>query len=96
MGQAVFVARRRREVALATRRDGDRATVSRAQMVMESLELIELTPELADRAGRLSSLRALDAIHLASALSLGDAFVAYDRRLHDAAAAAGLRVLAPA
>ncbi|MBI5161601.1 MAG: type II toxin-antitoxin system VapC family toxin [Micrococcales bacterium] len=44
-------------------------------------------------------LRSLDAIHLASALILGDAldaFVGYDRRLLDAAADLGLPVVSPA
>ena len=43
-------------------------------------------------------LRSLDAIHLASALSIGDypeAFVTYDERLAEAAQAAGLNVLTP-
>lgn len=43
-------------------------------------------------------LRSLDAIHLASALSIGDypeAFVTYDDRLATAARAAGLHVLTP-
>jgi len=43
-------------------------------------------------------LRSLDAIHLASALSIGDypeAFVTYDERLAEAARAAGLNVLTP-
>ena len=43
-------------------------------------------------------LSTLDALHLASALLLGDAltaFVAYDHRLADAAQAAGLAVVAP-
>ncbi len=45
------------------------------------------------------SLRALDAIHLATALSLGDelaGMVVYDRRLAAAARDAGLTVFAPA
>lgn len=44
------------------------------------------------------SLRTLDAIHLATALSLGDgleALVTYDRRLAEAGAAAGVPILAP-
>ncbi len=44
------------------------------------------------------TLRTLDAIHLASALSLGDALtslVVYDRRLTEAAAAAGIEVVSP-
>ncbi|MEO6351259.1 MAG: hypothetical protein ABIP53_11465 [Candidatus Limnocylindrales bacterium] len=46
-----------------------------------------------------SGLRALDAIHLATALEFGpelDAFVMYDEHLRIAAATYGLRVLAPA
>lgn len=45
-----------------------------------------------------SSLRTLDAIHLATALALYhvDAFVTYDRRLADAARAVGLTVASPA
>jgi predicted nucleic acid-binding protein len=45
-----------------------------------------------------SSLRALDAIHLATALTIkGDlaAFCCYDRRLSEAASGAGLTVIAP-
>ena len=43
-------------------------------------------------------LRSLDAIHLATALSLDglDALVTYDRRLSDAATDAGLAVASPA
>ena len=46
-----------------------------------------------------SELRSLDAIHLATALSIGGdlgALFSYDDRLAAAATAAGLRVLAPA
>jgi len=45
------------------------------------------------------AVRTLDAIHLASALRLSDqltSFVTYDRRLADAAIAAGLTVDSPA
>lgn len=46
-----------------------------------------------------SSLRTLDAIHLATALGLGaelDAFVTYDNRLAEAARSLGLPVVSPA
>jgi predicted nucleic acid-binding protein len=61
---------------------------------------VELSAGIADAAAKLEppSLRTLDAIQLASALSLGDdlgAFVAYDRRLAQAAEVAGIGVLAP-
>ena len=63
-----------------------------------------VTVELDERIERLAAsvdvgLRTLDAIHLASALSLGDelhAFVCYDTRLSDAARAAGLPAIEPA
>lgn len=65
------------------------------------LAIMELDAGTAESAGRIapSTLRSLDAIHLASALSLEDeleAFVTYDLRLADAARAAGLAVVAPA
>lgn len=43
-------------------------------------------------------LRSLDAIHLATALSLEDLdlFISYDQRLNEAASAAGLNVRSPA
>lgn len=59
---------------------------------------IELTPAVEQHAGRLAgqhSLRGADAIHLASALVLGDSdlvFGVWDRRLHAGATSAGLRV----
>lgn len=66
----------------------------------DGVEVIELDTALAARAGAIEpvALRSLDAIHLASALSLGtelDAFVTYDARQADAARAAGLEVVAP-
>jgi predicted nucleic acid-binding protein len=53
-----------------------------------------------DRAGSIepSSLRSLDAIHIASALVVGDelsAIVAYDQRLSEAARALGIPTIAP-
>lgn len=69
--------------------------------VLADLEVLELTAEIADRAGEIqpASLRALDAVHLASAIALGtdvDAFVTYDSRLGAAARAVGLPVIHPA
>lgn len=65
------------------------------------LAIMELDAAIAASAGRIgpSTLRSLDAIHLASALATGEelaAFVTYDGRLADAARAAGLEVVAPA
>lgn len=71
------------------------------RFVLGSVEVIELGREVADRAAavRPEYLGALDAIHLATALELGDgvgAFVTYDDRLAAAARAAGFEVVRPA
>ena len=60
----------------------------------------ELDASLASAAGRLAppALRSLDAIHLATALDLVldlEAFVTYDARLAEAAAAAGMATVSP-
>jgi predicted nucleic acid-binding protein len=62
--------------------------------------VLHLGADVAAAAARLGpvTLRSLDAIHLASALELGDDlddFVTYDRRLADAARSLGLRVISP-
>jgi len=71
-----------------------------ADVILANVRLIELTDDVVGAAARLDppELRTLDAIHLASALSLGpriEALVAYDRRLVEAARAAGLDVRSP-
>jgi len=79
------------------RPEGDAA--SPARRVLESCLLVEVSPALIDAAARLAAvrLRSLDAIHLATALSVRpDAFVAYDVRLAEAAGAQGLVVVSPA
>jgi len=72
-----------------------------AREAFTSVALTELDAGIANRAAELGpgTLRALDAIHLATALALGGelaAFVTYDGRLADAARAVGLEVIAPA
>jgi uncharacterized protein len=63
-----------------------------------SFRIIELSPFLARAAGDVAerfALRALDAVHLASALALGGSatvVVTWDRTLASAAAAAGLGI----
>lgn len=74
--------------------------VPQARALLNGVDLIPLTSEVVDEAADLGGplLRSLDAIHLASALSIHadlSAFVAYDHRLTDAAAAAGLKPLHP-
>ncbi len=71
-----------------------------AEAVLERFERLPLDDGVRSAAATdaPATLRSLDAVHLASALALGDrlgAFVTYDERLADAARAAGLRVLAP-
>ena len=69
--------------------------------ILANMLIVEVDELIAESAGELqpTTLRTLDAIHLASALSLApelDALVTYDNRLADAARAAGLNVVAPA
>jgi predicted nucleic acid-binding protein len=68
---------------------------------LEGVELLAIDEEVLSRASVLGPpvMRSLDAIHLASALTLGrelDAVVTYDRRLASAAEQVGLRVESPA
>lgn len=70
------------------------------RFVLGSIEVVELDRTIANRAAAVGPdyLRALDAIHLATALELGDDvawFVTYDDRLAGAARAAGLEVIRP-
>lgn len=70
------------------------------EAVRRRVSVVALTDAVRQHAGELEpfSLRTIDAIHLASALGVGEglgAVVTYDRRLADAATAAGLKVLSP-
>ncbi len=74
--------------------------LERGRALVEQAQLVEVTTAVLERAARLDppSLRSLDAIHLASALLLGDeleAFVAYDERLLAAASGLGMPIAAP-
>jgi uncharacterized protein len=71
-----------------------------ARDALGTLALLAIDDHLLTRAASLAppALRALDAIHLATALAVGDdlgAFVAYDARLLEAAGAHGLPVVSP-
>ena len=88
------------EVLRACARYGDDA-LGRATVALDSISLIPVDREVIRAAAALqpTELRSLDAIHLATALSLGDdlgVVVAYDRRLVAAARAEGLAVASPA
>jgi len=69
--------------------------------VLDAVVVVELDEGICAAASDLKpvTLRTLDAIHLASALELGEdlaAFVAYDTRLVEAARQLGLPVVSPA
>ena len=87
------------EVLRAARRVGGPA-LAEARAVVGDLDLIALDRAVQDVACDIGepTLRALDALHLASAVLLGDAlttFISYDHRLADGAQAAGLAVVTP-
>jgi predicted nucleic acid-binding protein len=89
----------RTELFRAVRRAAPERAVE-ARAVLDSITTLEVTTGICEHAARLDPtiLRALDAIHLATALILGDdldGIVTYDERLAAAAAANGVRVVAP-
>jgi predicted nucleic acid-binding protein len=81
-------------------RAGGTETIPLAEKLITKLTTIPLTITILREAGVLPPprLRLLDAIHLATALSLDEVvaeFACYDSRLAEAAAEAGLSVTAP-
>lgn len=87
------------EVTRACRRVNPEALPA-AKTLLAGLDIIPLTGAVIDEAGNVgeTTLRSLDAIHLASALSIRSDlsnFIAYDHRLCDAATAAGLELVTP-
>lgn len=75
--------------------------VTQAVAVLESLAYIDFDSHVAARAAGLepASLGSLDAVHVATALSVADdleAFVTYNDRQAEAAQISGLRVATPA
>ncbi|GAB3722904.1 type II toxin-antitoxin system VapC family toxin [Nocardiopsis nanhaiensis] len=76
-------------------------TLERADAWLSRVAHLRMPADVFDTAGELapgSRLRSLDALHLASALGLGaalTAFVTYDKRLAESAAAASLPVVSP-
>ena len=87
------------EAVLAVRRrEPDAEATVRA--MLQGLELIDIDADIRRAAAGVANphLRSLDAIHVATALSLGDhcgTFFAYDQRLIAAAQAHGLTVSVP-
>ena len=89
------------EVARALRRlKATKVAHDRAAEVLRGIAMIRVDDQVLETASSLRDplLRSIDAIHLASALSIGDApeaFVTYDIRLAEAARRARLNVVAP-
>jgi predicted nucleic acid-binding protein len=74
--------------------------VRATRLALRDVAFIDLDRQLMDQAGILAppSLRSLDAVHLATAMSLGDdldELVTYDVRMAAAAGACGLPVSSP-
>lgn len=87
------------EVLRACRRI-DESLLPAARRLLRGIDLLPIDASILDTAAELPTrlLRSLDALHLASGLSLDpdlDAFVTYDARLVTAAEAAGLAVAQP-
>jgi predicted nucleic acid-binding protein len=75
-------------------------TLSAVGVLVGGLNLVPLTDEIVQSAGTVGppALRSLDAVHLASALSVADELTTvccYDQRLAQAAAEHGLALAAP-
>jgi predicted nucleic acid-binding protein len=75
--------------------------VTRLHLVLDQIELIDMSPRVRVLAQTVIpvTIRSLDAIHLGTALTLRDnltSFITYDKRLLEAATAAGLPVDSPA
>jgi uncharacterized protein len=88
------------EAVCTARRLGGQDVLQRADAALELLNLIPLTPEIIERAtgAYAPPLRAMDAIHLATALTMRDdlgAMFVYDGDLRAAAQAHSLNPLAP-
>jgi hypothetical protein len=88
------------ECRRAARRTANKRVLHTVEQVLEAIYLVDLTPAILDRAALLDPplLRSLDAIHLATALSIDEPdldVITYDRRLAEAARAHGLAVVEP-
>ncbi|SRR5690606_19382966 len=88
------------ELLRAARTHGP-AVMTKARTVLGEVHMVDVTRQVLEMAATLDigqQLRSLDAIHLATAISVLDqleALVSYDRRLLAAAAELGLPVAAP-
>lgn len=88
------------ELMRACRRALSKKQLGRVEEVLDAVVLVSITPAILATAAELSprDIRALDAIHLATALSIKEAaldVITYDARLSKAAKAHGFNVVAP-
>lgn len=89
------------ECRRAASRAGHKRLLQRVDELFEAVYLIAVTPAILERAALLEPppVRSLDAIHIATALSLDDRtldLITYDGRMADAARMNGLPVVQPA
>ena len=96
---AVELRRAARRVAAGVSEVIARELTRETEVLLRGVQLLTLDEQIAQQAATLEppTLRSLDAIHLATALSVDDLshFVTYDARLAEAAARAGLVVAMP-
>ncbi|MDQ3448435.1 MAG: type II toxin-antitoxin system VapC family toxin [Chloroflexota bacterium] len=90
----------RTEVLRAVRPEGA-AAIAAARRILSAVDLIAIDDSILDVAALLrpQTLRTLDAVHLASALSIGEdlaSLVTYDRRMVESATACGIPTISPA
>lgn len=88
------------EAVCTARRLGGEDVLQRAEAALELINLIPVSPEIIELAtgAHAPPLRAMDAIHLATALTMRDdlgAVFVYDNDLHAATLAHRLNALAP-
>ena len=74
--------------------------LERVRAALREVDLLEIDDRILETAGMVEPtiLRTLDALHLASALSIGEdleAIITYDRRMQEGAAILGLRSESP-
>ena len=89
----------RTEVLRAIRPEGS-AAIAAARTIFRALDLVSVSESVLEAAALLlpTTLRTLDAIHLATVVSIGDelgAVVTYDRRMIEGARALGLPTASP-
>ena len=89
-----------RTEALRAVRHGGADVLARTRSALRRVELVAVTDDILDAAGTLEPrvVRTLDAIHLATAVALGDdldVVVTYDTRMAEGARLLGFEAVAP-